>query len=94
MDNLTHAARSGAFVLIGLGVLGLQQAHHRRRELEHLLRSVDPAVDARITKLQEDVGRRVHDVESVVSRAEEQLPPPVREAVHTIRTHLGDLLAP
>jgi len=65
-----------------------------RGELEHLLRSVDPAVDAQITRLHEDIGRRVHDVERVVSRAEEQLPPPVREAVHTIRTHLGELLAP
>lgn len=94
MDDLTHMARNGAFVLVGLGVLGLQQAHHRRREIEGMLRSVDPSIDARITRIQADVGRRVHQVEDVVARVEGQLPPPVREAVHTVRTHLGDLLAP
>jgi hypothetical protein len=101
-------ARDAAYVTVGLGVLGLQRAQVRRRELTNRVGNVDERVATLRAGLQaggQQLGEwfesTVQFLESSVEPLEDQLPPPVRalagkaiEQLGAVGAHIRQLVGP
>ncbi|HLN16609.1 MAG TPA: hypothetical protein VK277_07670 [Acidimicrobiales bacterium] len=78
-------ARDAGYVMIGLGVLGLQRAQVRRRQLVNRLGDADTA--ARMAELRAELARMADQIDQLVEQfvtttiepLEEQLPAPARD---------------
>jgi len=87
-NEVTTRARDAAYVVVGLGVLGLQRAQVQRNELQKLandLASEERLDDVRsrltcgVRHLDGFVDEAVHFVEAALEPLEEQLPTVARE---------------
>jgi len=88
-NEVTNIARDAAYVVVGLGVLGLQKAQVRRVELKSKL-AADLSLEDRLADARTAVSSGVQHIDGIVEGAfrfvestlqplEEQLPPVARE---------------
>jgi hypothetical protein len=70
-DTLKTSLKDGAYVAVGLGVIGFQQAQVRRRELQTQVEKGVAATRTQLRKLARGVEERA---EPVVSRLQDRLP--------------------
>jgi hypothetical protein len=102
-DGVTNAARDAAYVVVGLGVLGIQKAQVRRTELrsrlgeelglEDRLADVRTAVTSGAQHLDGIVEGAVQFVESALHPLEEQLPPTARDLAGKAHAQVRELRA-
>ncbi len=57
--ELASTLRDAAYTAIGLGVLGLQRAHVRRREIERQLVELSRDLDERVAPVLDELERRL-----------------------------------
>jgi septal ring factor EnvC (AmiA/AmiB activator) len=78
-EEITKTARDAAYVVVGLGVLGVQRAQVRRQELAKKLAEPRSQVETRIGDVRSEVTKRVKEVdgrvEDVIARLEASLEP-------------------
>lgn len=78
-DEISRTARDAAYVVVGLGVLGVQRAQVRRQELVKRLAEPRAQVETTLGDVRGELARRVKDVdeqvESVITRLEEAWEP-------------------
>lgn len=78
-DEISRTARDAAYVVVGLGVLGVQRAQVRRQELVKRLAEPRAQVETTLGDVRGELARRVKDVdeqvESVIIRLEEAWEP-------------------
>lgn len=105
-EELKKSVRDAAYVAIGLGVIGVQKAQVRRRELVQLLEArkgllgqpleeARKEVARRLTDLDEAVGRVFERIDKAVEPVAERLPEPAKTAIGQLRDtreHLRDYL--
>lgn len=98
--DLSNLARDAAYVVVGLGVLGLQRAQVQRQALRKKMDNGE--LDSVLSGLRHNVGRSVHEVdaaleqgirqvEAAVKPIEQQLPSPVRELLVQGHTQAREL---
>ena len=80
VKDLTNAAKDAAYVVVGLGVLGFQQAQVRRREFVDLLSQPGGPLDDRLSGVQDrladvrvELSKRVQDVDGKLEGAIERI---------------------
>jgi hypothetical protein len=87
--EVTNFARDAAYVVVGLGVLGVQRAQVQRVELQNRL-TKDLSVDGRLSEVRQGVTRQAKTIDEMVESAvkfiettlqplEEQLPGATRD---------------
>ncbi|HXZ61436.1 MAG TPA: hypothetical protein VEG62_01750, partial [Acidimicrobiales bacterium] len=73
-EEISKTARDAAYVVVGLGVLGLQRAQVRRQDLAKRLAEPRAQVENTLGDVREELSRRVKDVderiEVVIGRLE------------------------
>jgi gas vesicle protein len=78
-EEISRTARDAAYVVVGLGVLGVQRAQVRRQELAKRLSEPRAQVSGALGEVRHELARRVKDVdqrvENVVSKLEEAWAP-------------------
>lgn len=95
-EEITKTARDAAYVVVGLGVLGVQRAQVRRQELGKRLAEPRASVEGRLDDVRGEIARRVKDVDDRVEKAidrleatweplEERLPEQARSLVKQAR---------
>jgi hypothetical protein len=95
-DEITKTARDAAYVVVGLGVLGVQRAQVRRQELTKRLGDPRVLAEGRLEDVRGGIARRVKDVDVRVEKAidrleatweplEERLPEQARSLVKQAR---------
>ena len=67
-EEITKAARDAAYVVVGLGVLGVQRAQVRRQELVKKLAEPRSQVEDRLGEVREQFAKRVKDVDGAVEQ--------------------------
>ena len=72
-DEITKTARDAAYVVVGLGVLGVQRAQVRRQELAKRLAEPRASVEGRFEGVRGEIARRVKDVDDRVEQAIDRL---------------------
>jgi len=100
-EEVTKALRDVAYVVVGLGVLGVQRVQIRRHEL--MKRLVDPRsqIEDRFDGARVEFTKRVKDVDAVVEQVigrleatfepiEDRLPTQARDLVKQARTQARD----
>lgn len=87
VKDITSAARDAAYVLVGLGVLGFQQAQLRRRELLKLLSQPGTQFDDRIGAVQ----GRLQDVRDELNKRAQDMDEKVEDAIERIETSFEPL---
>ncbi|MGP8058396.1 MAG: hypothetical protein ACLP9C_01995 [Acidimicrobiales bacterium] len=99
--EVTNLARDTAYVVVGLGVLGLQKAQVQRVELQNRL-GQDPELDERLAHLRTALYAGVKHVDEIVESAftfvestleplEEQLPAGAREVSRKARSQVREV---
>ncbi|MDQ3574529.1 MAG: hypothetical protein M3378_00425 [Actinomycetota bacterium] len=63
VDDVTRTMRDAAYVAVGLGVLGFQQAQVRRRELAQQLQSQRPELESQVAGTRHQISALARDVE-------------------------------
>lgn len=90
--DITKNLRDAAYIIVGLGVIGIQKAQVRRVELRKQLEQAD--IREQVAKLAKDVDDRIEPlVEAVDQRldvVEERLPEQVREVLAQARKIVKD----
>jgi hypothetical protein len=99
VSDAEKVLRDGAYVALGFGILGFQQAQVRRRELARLLAERKPADGvaahasvgrAQLSDLVKNVDARLapvrHQIDEQVDALEQTLSPTARKAVGTVRS--------
>jgi hypothetical protein len=71
--EITKAARDTAYVVVGLGVLGVQRAQVRRRELARRLADPRTQIETRFFEAKGEFTKRVLEVDSAVEQVIEKL---------------------
>lgn len=66
-EDITKTAKDAAYVAIGLGVMGIQRAQVRRRELIELAKQQLPTFEAPLTEVRAEVARRVQELDGAVT---------------------------
>src|SRR5579863_2459073 len=66
-EDITNTAKDAAYIAIGLGVMGLQRAQVRRRELIELAKQQLPAMGAPLTDARAELARRVTEIDTRVA---------------------------
>jgi len=61
MDDVTARLRDSLYTVVGLGVLGIQQAQVRRRDLRRDLARLAVELDERVDPILDDVEARLPD---------------------------------
>ncbi len=100
--DVTVAARDAAYVVVGLGILGIQRAQVRRQELRRRLADADLGIDVSITDVRKELLRRARDLDGKVEGAldhidasldqlEEQLPDTARDLVHQLHSQAREV---
>ncbi len=100
-NDVTNIARDAAYVVVGLGVLGLQKAQVQRVGLTNKLGS-DHGLEERISELRANLRSGVTHVDEIVERAfefvesalaplEEQLPSTARDLAHKTRSQAREV---
>jgi phage shock protein A len=95
-EELSRTARDAAYVVVGLGVLGLQRAQVRRQDLAKRLAEPRAQVESTLGEVRQELGRRVKDVDDRVEKAislledrwepfEERLPGQARTLIQQAR---------
>ena len=95
-EEITKTARDAAYVVVGLGVLGVQRAQVRRQELAKRLAEPRASVEGRFEDVRGEIARRVKDADVRVEKAidrleatweplEERLPEQARSLVKQAR---------
>lgn len=95
-DEISRTARDAAYVVVGLGVLGLQRAQVRRQELTKRLVEPRAQVESTLGDVRGELARRVKDVddrvEDIITKLEttwepleEKLPAQARSLVQQAR---------
>jgi hypothetical protein len=86
--------RDGAYVALGLGILGFQQAQVRRHELTKRFGSDAATGRAQLSELAKTVEERIAPVrkqlDEQVGAIEETLPPAAKKVVGTVRSAASD----
>lgn len=88
-DKVVAALRDVAYVTVGLGVLGVQQAQVRRRELVSAMRERVTERPAQVDELVRSLEARVTDLETAIESFEAK----VDKAVERIEERLPDQAA-
>jgi F0F1-type ATP synthase membrane subunit b/b' len=90
--DIAKLAQDAAYVAVGFGVLGLQKAQVRRRELEKQLAAVEgPLGDARkeiakaLKQFDEQLGEILSRLDSTFEPVEHRLPPAAQAMVQQAR---------
>ena len=96
-DDVVRAARDAAYVVVGLGVLGVQRVQVRRQELQKRLAEPRTQFEGRLGDVRGELTRRAKDVDEAVELVigrieaslgpiEERLPVQARELVKQAHT--------
>ena len=96
-EEISKTARDAAYVVVGLGVLGLQRAQVRRQELARRLEDPRTQVENTLDEVRDEFSRRVKDVddrienvigklESAWAPVEERLPAQARSLAQQARS--------
>lgn len=95
VDEVAARARDAAYVVVGLGVLGLQRAQVQRQELARRAAGMDEhlsglraGIEAGSQQLGEWLDSTVQFLESSFEPLEQQLPPQARELAGKARAQL------
>jgi hypothetical protein len=95
VDELASKARDAAYVVVGLGVLGVQRAQVQRQELarraagmDQHLTGIRSGIEAGGTQLGEWLDSTVQFLETSLEPLEQQLPPQARELAGKARAQL------
>jgi hypothetical protein len=100
-QEVANLARDAAYVVVGLGVLGVQRTQVHRVDLKNKL-SKDLGTDERFDTVVEGLTRGVHHVDQLVERAvqfvearlepiEDQLPPAARDLAKRAHAQARDV---
>jgi len=91
-DEITRTARDAAYVVVGLGVLGVQRVQVRRQDIQKRLAEPRTQIEDRLGDVRGGLTRRAKDVDEAVEQVigrieaslvpiEERLPVPARDLV-------------
>ena len=72
-EEISKAARDAAYVIVGLGVLGVQRAQVRRRELTRRLADPRSEFETRLSGARGEITKRVIEVDTAVEQVIEKL---------------------
>lgn len=100
-EEITKTARDAAYVVVGLGVLGVQRAQVRRQELMKLLAEPKSQVEEAIGEVRGQITKSVKVVDDAVEQAigrieasfepfEERLPVQAKTLVKQAKTQARD----
>ena len=92
-EHVADLAKEATYLAVGLGVLGVQRAQVRRRELSGKLHTGELGIEDALSGVKTEVIRRVEDldglldgalafVEATIEPLGEQLPQPARDLAH------------
>lgn len=81
MATVTKTLKDAAYVTVGLGVLGIQQAQVRRRELRHQVERGVAATRGQLGQLGERVPDQARDLLGQVTVVAREVPGQVRALV-------------
>ena len=88
MADPTATIKDAAYVAIGFGVLTLQRAQVRRRELEKKLNVQTEGLKAQVARLATDIEERV---EPALDDVQGMLPPPAQDLFRQARAVAKDV---
>lgn len=91
VQRATRLVREAGYVAVGLGVLGLQRAAVRRRELQQRV-AAEPRLDAALGGLRTEAARRANDVDRAVERTIEQIESAMEPIEHLLPTRARAVL--
>jgi hypothetical protein len=78
-EDVAKTAKDAAYVAIGFGVMTIQRAQVRRRELVELARQQLPVFEGQLNEFRIEIGKRVKDVDGrldeIAQRVQTQLQP-------------------
>ncbi|MHB8440135.1 MAG: hypothetical protein ACYDD4_13390 [Acidimicrobiales bacterium] len=100
-DEITKTARDAAYIVVGLGVLGVQRVQVRRQELNKKLAEPKAQVEARITEVRGELTKRAKVVDDAVEQLigrleaslepiEQRLPSQARNIVDQVQAQVRD----
>ena len=92
-EGLAGLAKEATYLAVGLGVLGVQRAQVRRRELAGKLQGGDHGIEDAVSGVKTVVFRRVEEIDTLLDEAltfveanleplGDQLPAPARDLAH------------
>ena len=81
MPTVTKTLKDAAYVTVGLGVLGFQQAQVRRRQLQQQVGQQTAATRTQLRQFARELEGRVEPVVGAVGQLTERVPDSAREAL-------------
>jgi hypothetical protein len=91
-QEITKAVRDAAYVVVGLGVLGVQRAQVRRQELVKRLAEPRTQIEAKVGDARGEFTKRFKDVDTAVEQVIERLEAAVEPIEGRLPTQVHDLV--